>query len=204
MSALGEVVPGIFSWGQLSEKFGYDFNGHLVLDGGGNLAVDPVALSTEDLAEVVRRGVARIVLTNRNHFRAAQALKEATGARVAVHPADAAFGRAKGVVVDEDLVVGGRVGPFLIVDASGKSPGEVALHWPERRLLIVGDACVGPAPGRLGLLPEAVMDDRAALLRSLARIATGVDFDTLLLGDGHSILAGGRAALAALVASFPA
>jgi hypothetical protein len=78
----------------------------------------------------------------------------------------------------------------------------VALHLPERRILIVGDACVGNPPGRLSLLPDKVIDDRAALVRSLAALAAGVDFDTLLVGDGVSILGGAREALAALVAAL--
>ena len=87
--------------------------------------------------------------------------------------------------------------------AAGKSPGEVALHWPARKLLIVGDACVGPKPGELGLLPAAAIDDLPALKKSLEQLLT-VDFDALLLADGHSILTGGKAALAKLVATFHA
>jgi hypothetical protein len=31
----------------------------------------------------------------------------------------------------------------LVKRESGKSPGEIALHWPERKILLVGDALVG-------------------------------------------------------------
>jgi glyoxylase-like metal-dependent hydrolase (beta-lactamase superfamily II) len=121
---------------------------------------------------------------------------------VAVHPADAAFVRDKGVTVEDALTAGDTVGPFRVLAAAGKSPGEVVLHWPERRLLVIGDACVGPKPGVLGLLPAAVIDDPAGLRASLRRLADEVDADTLLLGDGHAILAGGREALRTLAASF--
>ena len=195
-----EIVPGVLTWTSFSERFGYDFNGHFVREGG--ICIDPVEPTDLELAQIVGDGVARIVLTNRNHFRAAAKLRERTGARVAVHPADAAFVRDKGVTVDDALADGDRVGPFVVVGAPGKSPGEVALHWRERRILVVGDACVGPTPGTLGLLPAKVIDDAAELGRSLARLAE-LDFETLLLGDGHSILDGGRAALRALVATLP-
>jgi glyoxylase-like metal-dependent hydrolase (beta-lactamase superfamily II) len=108
------------------------------------------------------------------------------------------------VTVDDDLAAGGRIGPFTVVAMAGKSPGEVALLWPERRLLIVGDACVGNPPGKLGLLPAKVMDDRPELLRSLARAADELDFDVLLVGDGVPILEGGRDALRTLVAESKA
>ena len=138
--------------------------------------------------------LARIVLTNRNHFRASMRVKERTGAPIAIHPADAAFAREKGTQVDAELRAGERLGPIEVVAAPGKSPGEVALHWPDRRILLVGDACVGKPPGECALLPDAVIDDKARLATSLRTLAA-LDFDALLLGDGAPILEGGRAAL---------
>jgi glyoxylase-like metal-dependent hydrolase (beta-lactamase superfamily II) len=85
------------------------------------------------------------------------------------------------------------------VDAQGKSPGEIALHWPERRILLVGDACVGNPPGECALLPDKVIDDKRTLIESLRRLSK-LQFDTLLVGDGASILQDGRAALERLVA----
>jgi len=197
-----EIVPGILTWPWYSARFGYDFNGFLVRRPDGNLAIDPVEPTDDDLAVLAGEGVARIILTNRNHYRAALRLRERTGARVAVHPADAGFVRDKGVPVDDALAPGERVGPFIIVSAAGKSPGEIALHWPDKRLCIVGDACVGTPPGGLSLLPPSVIDEPDELRRSLRRIAAELDFDTLLLADGESILRGGRAALQRLVATF--
>ena len=197
-----EIVPGILTWPWFSARFGYDFNGFLVRRPDGNLCIDPVEPTDDDLATLAREGVSRIVLTNRNHFRAAARVRERTAARVAVHPADTAFVRDKGVPVDDALAHGDRLGPFTVVPAPGKSPGEVALHWPERRLLLVGDVCVGNPAGRLSLLPESVIDDAAALRQSLRRIAAELDFDTLLLADGECILHGARAALQRLVATF--
>jgi glyoxylase-like metal-dependent hydrolase (beta-lactamase superfamily II) len=197
-----EILPGIFTWPWFSQRHGYDFNGYLVVDRAGNVCIDPVEMDENVLADLAREGVSRIVLTNRNHFRAAAKVKERTGALVAIHPADAQFARERGTPVDSALEHGGRVGPFAVVDAHGKSPGEVALHWPERRLLVVGDACVGKTPGECALLPDVVIDDKPALCASLRRLAT-LDFDALLLGDGHCVLEGGKQALQRLVARLP-
>jgi glyoxylase-like metal-dependent hydrolase (beta-lactamase superfamily II) len=194
-----ELVPDIFTWPWFSERFGYDFNGHLVRHPSGNLAIDPVEPSDADLAELVREGVARVLLTNRNHYRACAKLREATGARVAIHPADAGFLREREVAVDDALEPGQTVGPFTVVGAPGKSAGEIALHWPERRILVVGDACVGNPPGEVGLLPARAIDDAALLARSLRGLCE-LDFDVLLVGDGAPILEGGKAALERLVA----
>src|SRR5439155_2146195 len=183
-----EIIPGVLTWPWFSERFGYDFNGYWLPE--HRLAVDPVELPAETFSP------SQIVLTNRNHFRDAAKLKAASGARVLCHAADRAFVESKGVAVDENL--GDRAGPFRVVPVPGKSPGEVALHWPERRVLLVGDACVGKAPGVLGLLPDAVLDDKPRLLTSL-RALLALDFDTLLLADGHSILTGAKRALQTLL-----
>ena len=88
-----------------------------------------------------------------------------------------------------------------MVGVPGKSPGEIALFWEERKLLIAGDAVIGNPPGRCSLLPEKVMDDPAQLRRSLAELLA-LDFDILLMGDGVSILSHGKYRLEELVASY--
>ena len=197
-----EILPGVLTWPWFSERHGYDFNGYLLRLPGGNLCVDPVEMPREVLEEIRALGVQRIVLTNRNHFRASMKVKERTRAPISIHPADAAFARGKGTAVDEELRPGQRLGPLEVIAVPGKSPGEVALHWAERRLLLVGDACVGKPPGACALLPDAVIDDKARLLDSLRALAE-LDFDALLLADGAPIVSGGRAALRRLLEGVP-
>jgi glyoxylase-like metal-dependent hydrolase (beta-lactamase superfamily II) len=199
--SLREIIPGILTWPWFSERHGYDFNGYLLRHSGGNVAVDPVELPDAGLDELQREGVARIVLTNRNHFRAAAKLRERTGARVAVHPKDAAFVEKNGVTPDDALAAGEALAGFTVLDAHGKSPGEIALWDAQRNLLLVGDACVGSPPGALKLLPPKVIDDLPALQESLRRLA-GLPVQILLVGDGAPILQNGGEALRALVRSF--
>src|SRR5262249_6787724 len=161
----------IFTWSWFSEPHGYDFNGYLIRDPEGNLCVDPVEPSADVLAHLAREGVARIVLTNRNHVRRAALVRERTGAPIAIHAADPASARAEGATLDADLAAGERLGAFTVVGVPGKSPGEIALHCPRRRLLLVGDAVVGNPPGGLSLLREKVMDDPARLRASVAALA---------------------------------
>src|SRR5262245_17575174 len=178
-----EIVPGVWMWSWLSPPHGYNFNGHLVVDAGGNVCVDPVELTPEAEAKLGELGAATVVLTNRNHVRAANRVRELTRARTLIHPADAEYARGQGAAIDGALAVGQQLGPLAVVAAAGKSPGEVALHWPARRLLIVGDAVIGNPPGRCSLLREKVMDDPSRL-RASVRALLDLDFDTLLAGDG--------------------
>jgi glyoxylase-like metal-dependent hydrolase (beta-lactamase superfamily II) len=197
-----EIVSGVFTWPWFSQPHGYNFNGHLIRLPEGNLCIDPVEPDAATLEAIAKLGLARILVTNRNHSRAANRIRELTGARTAIHPLDAPHARSQGLAIDEDLAADEAVGPLRTVAAPGKSPGEVALHWPARRILIVGDAVIGNPPGRCGLLREQVMDDPPRLRESVRRLLD-CDFDTLLVGDGEPILTGAHARLAELVAGFP-
>jgi glyoxylase-like metal-dependent hydrolase (beta-lactamase superfamily II) len=197
-----EVIENVFSWSWFSEPHGYDFNGHLIRHPGGNLCIDPVEPGEAVLDAIGGLGVATILLTNRNHSRAANAVRSRSGAKTVIHPDDAAHARDQGTELDGELLVGDRIGPLVVIGAPGKSPGEVALHWPARRVLVVGDAVIGNPPGRCGLLREAVMDDPAMLRESVAKLLE-LDFETLLVGDGEPILEGAKQKLQELVESFP-
>jgi len=196
-----EIVSGILTWSWFSEPHGYDFNGHLILDAHGNICVDPVEPTESDIDAIAGEGVARIVLTNRNHSRAANRVRTRTGAQTAIHGDDADHARSQDTEIDENIAVGDRIGPLEVVAAAGKSPGEVALYWRERGILIVGDAVIGNPAGRCGLLPERVMDDPARLRQSVRELLD-LDFDTLLVGDGVAILADAKARLQELVETF--
>lgn len=198
-----EVVDGIFIWPWFSERHGYNFNGYLVSDPGGNICIDPVEPDTATLEAITRQGAARIIVTNRNHVRAANVVRARTGARAAIHPDDAAYAHQQGADFDDQLHVGQMVGPFVVIGVPGKSPGEIALYWPERRLLVVGDSVIGNPPGRCSLLPDKVMDDPARL-RASVRTLLDLEFDTLLVGDGEPIIRDGRERLRELVESFGA
>jgi hypothetical protein len=70
-----EILPAVFTWPWFSQPHGYNFNGWLVRHPGGNLCIDPVEPTAEALAELTRQGVSRILLTNRNHVRAANRVR---------------------------------------------------------------------------------------------------------------------------------
>lgn len=197
-----EIVEGIYTWSRFAEPQGYDFNGYFLRHDTGNIVIDPVEPEPEDLVTLSEEGVATILLTNRNHSRAANKVRAATGAQTGIHSSDADYAQSQGCVIDVAISVGELWGPLLVIPAPGKSPGEVVLHWPDRRILFVGDAVVGNPPGRLSLLPEEKLDDPGRLRESL-RALRAVDFDCLLTGDGVPILSGAGAVFDDLIAGFP-
>ena len=197
-----EIVDGIVTWSWFSEPHRYNFNGYLVHHPDGNLCIDPVEPPDDVLDRLARDGVGRILLTNRNHVRRANLVRERTGAPVSIHRADAAYAREQGATIDGELHAGERIGPFTVIGVPGKSPGEVAFHCPKRRILVVGDAVIGNPPGKLSLLREKVIDDVPGLRQSVEALAA-LDIETLLPGDGEPILRDANARLRELIATFP-
>ena len=76
-----EIVTDVLTWPWFSQPHGYNFNGWLVRHPGGNFCIDPVEPTAEVLDELARQGVSRILLTNRNHVRAANQVRARTRAR---------------------------------------------------------------------------------------------------------------------------
>ena len=185
------VFEDMYCWSVFNDQRQIDFNGHLWVRREGNVLIDPVPMSENDLRQLDRLGgAALIVLTNADHEREAAFFRERTGADVVVHSEDA---DALSVPVDRMVEDGEEIVPGLecIHLRYGKSPGELALYWPERKLVLAGDLVVGAPLGRVSLLMDEKLADppRAALeLRKvLAR-----PFEALLVGDGHSIMHGAR------------
>jgi glyoxylase-like metal-dependent hydrolase (beta-lactamase superfamily II) len=82
--------------------------------------------------------------------------------------------------IDEAVADGDEVGPLEVLHAPGHSPGHLAFHWPDRGLLIAGDAVVTWPRLEAGwpaftLDPEQHRDS----LRRLAALEPGI------VGVGH-------------------
>ncbi len=155
-----QVFPDVYCWSVFNEDRQIDFNGHLWVREEGNVLFDPVPMIESDLAQLDRLGgAAWIVVTNRDHEREAGAFRERTGARVIAHEADAASLAAS---VDRPVREGEILpGLWAVRLEHGKSPGEIALHWPEREVVLAGDLVVGAPVGRLSLLARREARRRA-------------------------------------------
>lgn len=180
------TLNGFYTWSIFSEMRQIDFNGHLWTRPQGNILIDPVPMSDADLRQLEQLGGARlIVVTNRDHEREADAFRKRFGAEVAAHEADAPL---LSMQVDRTLKDGEEVaaGMRAVRLENGKSPGEIALHFPEHNAVLAGDLIAGEPMGRLSMLPDEKLANpaKAALeLRKILRLQP----DAILVGDGHSI-----------------
>ena len=97
---------------------------------------------------------------------------------------------------DELPVLGG----MRVVHCPGHTPGHIALHFPQRGLLIVGDALQAPG-GRLTRPSAAVTQDMRAAERSIARLAE-LDCEVLCFSHFRPLRQGAAARLQELAASL--
>lgn len=196
--------PHLWSWSVFDQERSLDFHGVFWRRAGGNVVIDPLPLSEHDAAHVARLGgVKEIILTNSDHARAARALqaqqREASGnaPRLWGPALEPAFLAALGA---QPLRPEHQLGADLqVFELQGsKTPGELCLLL-EGRTLVTGDLIRGQRAGRLNLLPDAKLADRAQAIASLERLTRLEQIEAVLVGDGWPIFRGGAAALRELL-----
>ncbi|MDF0667920.1 MAG: hypothetical protein P0119_17900 [Nitrospira sp.] len=187
-----QILPDIWQWSWFSDEKQLDFNGLLLVSGEHKILVDPPPMTAEARA-VVRRHepIDYIIITNRDHVREAAAYQAELKCQLRVPEADAAQMDVKPTTTYKDggLLPGGI---WAIHLKDQKSPGESALFIERGRgVLVVGDALIGKPPGALRMLPGEKYADLAKAREGLRRLLK-YNFDSLLVGDGSSILIGGK------------
>lgn len=192
------AIAGVRSWSRWQPDRGMFFNSYLIERAGGNLAVDPLALDEADVRELESLGgIAVVVLTNRDHEREAAQIRSRFGARVLASEIEAPL---FGLPLDGTFRDGQEVSDGVVALGlpHGKTPGEVALHLPELRTAIVGDAIVGTPAGSLCLLADDKLADREAFVLALRRL-WALRLESLLLCDGAPLFAGADDAIGTLL-----
>ena len=193
--SLRRYASDVFGWSRYQPERGYEFNGTALPSVDGTvLVVDPVPSDDEEVAALRQLGQRFIiVLTTSDHERDAARLSKLLEAPVHVCCNDAAS--LRGVKAVEfrggDVLPGGWVVHAL---TAMKTPGEVVLHHPLKRILVAGDAVINDPATGVRLVPHAKLPDRAGACASLSAVAR-LDFDALYVGDGFVLPSGGRDAL---------
>lgn len=187
-----QILPGMWQWSWFSEEKQLDFNGLFLMVGEHKILVDPPPMTAEAGTFIRRNGpVDYIIVTNRDHAREAATYQAEFKCQLYVPDADAAQMGVKPTKTfkDGELLPGG----IWVIQLNGqKSPGESALFIQQGRgVLIVGDALIGKPAGAVCMLPAEKYTDVMKAKEGLQRLLK-YQFESLLVGDGASILAGAK------------
>ena len=198
MSIIKEVLPKVYSWSEFDEDKQLNFNGLFVVHNEMSVIIDPANLSDKGLRELkelvalnIASPVKAILLTNVHHARLSQELKKIFPIPIYINELDQSildFKSDKTYKEGDQLFCGIRV--VHIKDQ--KSPGESAFYIEDRKILIVGDTLIGKVPGEVNLLPPEKYKDVGKAKDGL-NVLRKLSFDSLLVGDGHSILKDAKA-----------
>jgi glyoxylase-like metal-dependent hydrolase (beta-lactamase superfamily II) len=190
-----QLLPGIWQWSWFSDEKQLDFNGLFLTVGEHRILVDPPPMTPADVQQVQRGGrVDYILITNRDHLREAVTYKTQFGCQLWLPEIDAPQMDVKAdkTYKDGELLSGGIWAVHL---SNQKSPGECALFIQQGKgIMIVGDALIGKTPGSVTMLPAEKYADPAKAREGLRRLLK-YNFDSLLVGDGASILSGAKLAV---------
>jgi len=186
------LLPGIWQWSWFSEEKQLDFNGLFLTVGEHKILIDPPPMTGEASSLILRNGsVDYIIVTNRDHAREAARYQNEFRCQLQVPDADASQMDLKPTKTfkDGELLTGGI---WVIHLKDQKSPGESALFIQQGKgVLIVGDALIGKPAGSVGVLPAEKYADVTKAHEGLRRLLK-YNFDSLLVGDGTSILTGAK------------
>jgi len=190
-----QLLPGIWQWSWFSDEKKLDFNGLLLTVGEHHVLVDPPPMTADTMAQIRKAGqVDYILITNRDHAREAVTYQKEFRCQVLVPEVDAPQMEIKAdkTYKDGELLPGGI---WIVHLKDQKSPGECALFLQQGKgVMIVGDALIGKTPGTLTMLPAEKYADAAKARHGLRRLLN-YNFDTILVGDGSSIITGAKQAV---------
>jgi glyoxylase-like metal-dependent hydrolase (beta-lactamase superfamily II) len=189
------LLPGIWQWSWYSEEKQLDFNGLFLHVGEHKIVIDPPPMTAEAGTFIRRQGAPDyIIVTNRDHVREAATYQTEFRCQLQVPDNDAPQMDLKPTKTfkDGELLPGGI---WVIQLTDQKSPGESALFIQQGNgVLIVGDALIGKPAGALSLLAPEKYSDAAKAKEGLRRLLK-YNFDSILVGDGASILTGAKQAV---------
>jgi glyoxylase-like metal-dependent hydrolase (beta-lactamase superfamily II) len=186
--------PGLFGWGRLSSKWGYDFNGTAIVTEDKVLVVDPVEPTLAELEAIKALGSRfEIILLNADHERYSAELSSALDSPVFVHAADRdGLQNPQALAFDDGHEFAGG---WIAIQLHGhKTPGECALYNAESKTLLLGDAVIGDPVSGLRFVPPQKLPDPEQAMASINELLE-LRFDCLILSDGFVLPHGGHEAL---------
>jgi hypothetical protein len=186
------IQPGLLHWTAYRDTIGSDVHSYFHIPSG--TLVDPMV--PPEGVEALGAEPARIVLTNRHHFRdSARFDCPVLCHEAGLHEFD---GGVEGFAFGDELAPGVRA-----LEVGVLTPEETALHLAgDGGALALADCVIRGGDGELAFVPDWLLGDDPAAIReglcaAFRRLCDEAEFEALLLAHGDPIAQGGRSALRA-------
>lgn len=192
------MTPDVTVWQTYDPKVKAELSATAVATMSGTYVVDPIAFAPAQIDHFRKaHRIAKIIVTNENHLRAAGELSARAGVPIyAAAGARAAFGE----IPVRELWPGEETLPDMqVIALEGAAGGEIALHDARNGgTMIVGDALINFGSNGFALLPAKYCRN-AKLLRKSLRTLLDFHFERLLFAHGAPIVSDAHSRLAVLL-----
>jgi glyoxylase-like metal-dependent hydrolase (beta-lactamase superfamily II) len=204
-----ELAPGLWRWTTFHPEWKEEVGSVYYEAPDAVVLVDPIVPSDEAerfwaaLDRDVKRAAAplHVLITVFWHVRSTREIVERYGARVwAPTRGRGAIERRAGEVTDV-FRPGGEL-PGGVVPLKTARASEIVFWIPSHRALVPGDVILGAEEGGLRLCPASWLPEKTSLdqLRESLRPLLELPIERVLVSHGEPVLAGGRDALARMLA----
>ena len=175
-----------YCWTEFNPERDIDFHSYVWVREQGNVVIDPLSISLHDLKHLQSLGeTSHVIVTNSDHIRDAKNLATILEAKLigpkgeqATFPIECDAWLGEGDTLIDGLQVFEMQG--------SKTPGELALLI-DNTTLITGDLIRSHQGGRLCLLPDKKLTDKAAAIASVKKLAQIDSIKSVLVCDGWPV-----------------
>jgi len=195
---LRRITKNLYGWASFHRQWKTDFNSYALKTSEGVVFIDPlksepaVVEKLEALGEPIG-----ILLTNAHHDRAADCFRKQYEIQVYAHEKAAADCETK---IDVLLMDGERLpGGVRALHLPGSSAGETAYYAKASGgIVLMGDSLLNQGERGLRLLPDAYIEDKMQLLKSLRKLLE-LNFKIATFAHGNPIVQDAKRTIARFV-----
>ena len=185
-TSLKEITKNLHGWSSFHPQWKVDFDSYALKTPEGVVFIDPLKPDPEVLKKIESLGEPlAIFLTNAHHDRDADWFRKQYGIQIYAHEKAKAECDTKidVLVMDGEKLPGG----IKVIPLPGTAAGSVAFFSKQSGgIVLIGDAVLNSPDKGLSLLPDAYVEDKKEVLRSLRELLT-LDFKIATFAHGDPL-----------------